>query len=123
VTDKVVDASAVAAIVYDELDRERAEEMLRDTSLFAPLLLDYEMASVCLKKIRLEPAERNGLIAAFDRFSSLPITRVANDLSETIALAIDKKLSLYDASYLWLARSLNVELITLDEKLKRAARA
>src|SRR5690348_10393179 len=109
----------MAAIVFDELDRELVEELLQGTNLFAPLLLDYEMASVCLKKIRLVPADRNGLIAAFDRFSTLPITRVANDMEETIALAMDNKLSLYDASYLWLARSLDVELVTLDDKLKR----
>jgi predicted nucleic acid-binding protein len=30
------------------------------------------------------------------------------------------KLSLYDASYLWLARALDAELVTLDERLVRA---
>jgi predicted nucleic acid-binding protein len=45
------------------------------------------------------------------------------DPGETLALAERYRLSVYDASYLWLARSMNVELVTLDDKLKRAARA
>ena len=121
VTDRVVDASVVAAVVYDELDRDFAEKMMSGANLFAPPLLDYEMASVCLKKIRLEPPEKDILMAAFGRFFSLPISRVENNLNETIALAIDEKPSLYDASYLWLARSMNVELVTLDARLEKAA--
>jgi predicted nucleic acid-binding protein len=31
-------------------------------------------------------------------------------------------LPLYDASYLWLARTLGAELVTLDDKLARAER-
>jgi predicted nucleic acid-binding protein len=40
-----------------------------------------------------------------------------------IVLAERTKLSLYDASYLWLARTLGAELVTLDENLLRADRA
>lgn len=121
-TDKVVDASTIAAVTFDELDRARAEAMLMGAKLFAPLLLDYEMASVCLKKIRNTPSEHRELLAAFNGFLALPITRVQADMDETIELALRKKISLYDATYLWLARSMNVELATLDGKLARAAR-
>jgi predicted nucleic acid-binding protein len=37
-----------------------------------------------------------------------------------IALAERTKLSLHDASYLWLAHALGAELVTLDDKLARA---
>jgi predicted nucleic acid-binding protein len=114
VTDKVVDTSALAAIVFDELDRPKAEALLKNATLFAPALIDFEMASVCLKKIRQRPAERAALLSAFDGFRALTIHRVNCDLSETIALAQKRKLSLYDATYLWLAQNLNIELATLD---------
>jgi len=96
--------------------------MLKDTKLFAPLLIDYEMASVCLKKIRNSPSEHAALIMAFNGYLSLPITRVQPDLAGTIELAAKKKITLYDATYLWLAKSKNIELATLDKKLVRAAR-
>ncbi len=44
----------------------------------------------------------------------------AVDLKAAVVLAEQTKLSLYDASYLWLARALDAELVTLDEKLARA---
>ena len=38
-----------------------------------------------------------------------------------LAVAIDAGVSIYDAGYLWLARSLDLPLATLDEPLIRAA--
>ncbi len=42
-------------------------------------------------------------------------------LGEVVALARRERLTVYDASYLWLARALDAELVTLDERLSRAA--
>jgi predicted nucleic acid-binding protein len=44
-------------------------------------------------------------------------------LHEAIGLTERTRLSLYDASYLRLARTLGAELVTLDDKLARAERA
>jgi predicted nucleic acid-binding protein len=121
VTDKVIDASAMAAVVFDELDREIIEPHLAGATLFAPLLFRFEMASVCLKKIRAHPREQMALVEAFEKTLQLPVAEMNIDLNETITLAFEQRLSLYDASYLWLARHLGVELVTLDEKLQKAA--
>jgi len=43
--------------------------------------------------------------------------------SETLKLAIEKKITFYDAAYLWLARRLKEPLITMDKKLARLARS
>jgi predicted nucleic acid-binding protein len=40
---------------------------------------------------------------------------------EVVLLAEATKLSFYDASYLWLSRSLGVPLVTLDRRLEDAA--
>lgn len=40
-----------------------------------------------------------------------------------LALALDRNLSLYDATYLWLAQSLSLPLLTQDATLARAAKA
>ena len=46
-------------------------------------------------------------------------TRV--DLPEAVTLAERMGLTVYDASYLWLAQELQAELITLDKQLADAA--
>ena len=52
----------------------------------------------------------------------LRIRRVNVSIDAVSALALQTGLSGYDAAYLWLARSLDVELVTLDRKLARADR-
>jgi predicted nucleic acid-binding protein len=69
------------------------------------------------------PAERQALLKACSFLDALSIVPERINLAEAIALAERTKLSFYDASYLWLARALDAELVTLDEKLARAANA
>lgn len=121
-TDKVVDASAIVAVLFNELTREQIVPRLRDATLRAPSLIGFEVANACLKKIRAAPAERQALLEAFSLLDALSISPVTVDLDAAIILAERTKLSLYDASYLWLARTLSAELVTLDDKLARADR-
>ena len=74
-----------------------------------------------MKKIRAAPFERHALLEAFSLFDALSISPVTVDLDAAIILAERTRLTLYDASYLWLARALGAELVTLDDKLARAA--
>jgi predicted nucleic acid-binding protein len=120
VTDKVVDASALVALLFDEPSQTAVVQALTGARLFAPALLETEVANACLKKIRARPAERGALLEAFALFSSLSITPGEVDVAETLALAERTKLTVYDASYLWLARALGAELVTLDERLAKA---
>ena len=119
-TVKVVDASAVVALLFNELTREAIVDRLRGASLHAPVLLGFETANACLKKMRKAPGERQALLDAFSLLDELAISPEAIDLAEAIALAERANLSVYDASYLWLAHALDAELVTLDEKLARA---
>jgi predicted nucleic acid-binding protein len=50
VTDKVVDASAIVALLFNELKREEVVPRLRDATLRAPSLIGFEVANACLKK-------------------------------------------------------------------------
>ena len=52
----------------------------------------------------------------------LDIAKTEVDFDEVILLAESKGITVYDAAYLWLARRLAAELVTLDKKLAAAAR-
>ena len=122
-TDKVVDASAVVALLFNELTQKKIVLRLRGASLHAPGILDFEVANACLKKMLASPGERQALLQAFSLLDALSIALERINLAEAIALAERTKLSFYDASYLWLARALDAELVTLDDKLVRADKA
>lgn len=118
--DKVVDASAVVALLFNEVKRDEIVARLHGASLHAPGLLAFEVASACLKKMRALPGEQQALLQAFDLLDELSVLQEPIDFTEVIDLAERSNLSVYDASYLWLADALGVELVTLDDKLARA---
>lgn len=119
--DKVVDASAIAAVIFDEPTREETVQRLRGGKLFAPVLLPFEVAGVAFEKLRNRPSEREPLLAALNRLSDINIVYTEIDLDGAVGLAEAKALSLYDSCYLWLAQELRLDLVTLDSRLGKAA--
>ena len=121
-TDKIVDASAVVALLFNEVTCEAIVGRLSGATLHAQSLLGFEVANACMKKMRAAPGEREALLN-FSLLDELSIAPEAIDLRAAIALAERMKLSVYDACYLWLAATLDAELVTLDDKLARADEA
>ena len=119
---RVVDASALAAVLFGEPEGGRVAKALGKGPLFAPTLLRYEVGSVCLKKIRRYPARRVDLLAALDLLTRMDLQEVEVPPVQMAELAERAGLTLYDAAYLWLARSIGGTLVTLDERLETAAR-
>ena len=117
----VVDASAVAAVAFDESHSVDLSRELAGGALYAPSLIDYELTSVAWKKLRRRPAERVAIAAGLQAARQLRIEKVTPDMTEVLALAILSGLTVYDASYLWVARAMRLPLVTLDERLRRAA--
>jgi len=120
-TDKVVDASAIAAIIFNEPRRPIAEAKLAGGVMHAPAFIDIEMASTCLKKIRAKLYPRPLLLAMYETYDRLTIRKSSTKLLDALELAERTKLSIYDANYLWLARHLGCGLVTLDDTLEKAA--
>jgi predicted nucleic acid-binding protein len=117
----VVDASAVIAVLFDEPTREGVAARLRGRALHAPVLLPFEVASACLKKMRRVPAERLALMEAFRTLEVWDIAYHEIDLAQAVRVGEQTGLAVYDAAYLWLARELDAELVTLDTKPNAAA--
>jgi predicted nucleic acid-binding protein len=122
VTDvKVIDCSALAAFLFNEPDGSSVTAQLGDARLVAPALLSYEIANTCLKKCRRHPRLSDDLLAAYRLLGVMRIEHRTVDHAAVLDLALNTGLSAYDASYLWLARQLGADLVTLDRKLGRVA--
>ncbi len=117
---KVVDASALGALLFGEPKAEEVARALGDAPLAAPALLWFEAASICLKKVNAHENKTEDLLSAFNMMDQLPIQGVEVEHQEVVRLAMELDLTTYDASYLWLALRLNGELVTLDEKMHNA---
>ncbi len=118
---RVVDASALGALLFGERRAEDVADRLADAALVAPALLWFEVASICLKKLRTHPESADAIIAAFQLKKRMSIEIVEVDHQDVVQLARRATISTYDASYLWLAMHLSGELVTLDGDLRKAA--
>jgi predicted nucleic acid-binding protein len=118
---KVVDASAIGAVVFGEPAAEEVAATLSGATLAAPALLAFEMANIAVKKLRRHPEQRAALLAAHAFSLRLSIEIVAVESAAVVSVAEETGLTAYDASYLWLARELRSGLVTLDAVLGVAA--
>jgi predicted nucleic acid-binding protein len=115
----VVDASALGAIMFDEPEGPTLAAHLEGETLLAPALLDFELMNLALTKARRRPDLNERILMSLTAALAVPIARVAVSGPEVFALAATTGLTAYDASYLWLARARDAELVTLDRELLR----
>jgi predicted nucleic acid-binding protein len=129
----VLDASVTAAwLLPDEASehtRRLYAKIRRDeVEPQAPNLWQWECANILangVRRGRIPSSAIEGL------WSVLEAVRHRVDLHElapaqhkaSLGIAMDSRLSAHDAGYLWLARSLNLPLLTFDRKLMDAAAA
>ena len=121
----VVDASALAAVVFQEPEEEAVSRQLDGAMVFAPELLKFELASVARKKMRLRPADAPDILSALSLALDGQWNLTWHDVHPTdvVLLAHATGLSVYDACYVWLAGSLGADLVTLDARVAAASEA
>lgn len=119
----VVDASIVAARVFLEAERGKAEVQMRGRRLCAPALIDYEITNVALSKIRGRAISAHDSARILGLYAELDIERFGVDLLSTLHIGNTFELSAYDAAYLWVAGHLRAPIATFDARLAAAAKA
>lgn len=119
----VVDASALAALLFGEPDAPSVSAALEGRALAAPTLLRYELVSVYLKKVRRYAARRPAITDMLRAYPQLAIDEVQPAADDIARLAEDTDTTAYDAAYLWLAQLLGAPIVTLDRHLAEAARS
>ena len=118
----VLDASALVAVLTDSSAAgSSAAEVLDGRELAAPELLPFETANV-LRRLELAGQLSDETVAlAHTDLLDLPV-----QLWPYVALAagawrLRGSMSMYDAAYVALASRLDAPLVTLDQRLARAA--
>ncbi|MBW1788435.1 MAG: type II toxin-antitoxin system VapC family toxin [Deltaproteobacteria bacterium] len=118
---RVVDTSVLAALAFGEPRSSEAEMLLKGHDLIAPTLLGYELASVAVKKIELHPEQAEAILKALSMVLEMDIQWIEVDYAETAILALETRMTAYDASYLYLSRMLGIPLLSFDQKLNAQA--
>ena len=117
---KVVDTSVLAALVFGEEQAGEALGLIEGFDLYAPILLSYELTSVARKKSFQYPAQREAIAIALELGLAMNVIWVDVDQPDVLDAALSRGLTTYDATYLNLARSMAVPLVTFDKRLAAA---
>jgi predicted nucleic acid-binding protein len=116
----VVDASVLATALGDDgVDGDRARARLRHERLFAPELVDLEVASVWRRAVRGRAMTDARARQALADLGSLPMARAPHGPLMSRIWQLRDNLTVYDAAYVALAEALDAPLVTADTKLAR----
>lgn len=121
-SDKVVDASALAAIAFAEPGADAVIDQIDGHRLHAPTLVVFELMNVAWKRSRKQPAASALFLEALEVLEGLGLRFRGINQEEVVRLGLATGLTAYDASYLWLSRVFNMPLVTLDKKLAAHAK-
>jgi predicted nucleic acid-binding protein len=113
----VVDASYIISLLLPD---EETRHKNVPQQMLAPHLLDFEVANGLKSAVNQKRIKEELAIALFAEYQKLPISKKITDCAVTISVALEKKLSVYDACYLVLAQTFGVRLLSLDKSLLKS---
>lgn len=118
----VADNSAIVAFLLGPAEMPHFDALLqRHTVTAAPELIDVELLSALSRLERYSEITTERARDAVADFLKMPVKRYSvSGLMQQI-WELRHNFTAYDAAYVALARALNVELVTRDGKLARAA--
>lgn len=127
----VLDASFLVKLVITEEGSDKARKLMRLWVSSGEHLVVTEQAllealnAIWKHSVKTgEIGEREALEAAEDLiaiWSKLDVTPVSDTVHEAFRLAMEERITVYDAAYLSLAMSRNAGLATFDKELSKAA--
>jgi predicted nucleic acid-binding protein len=121
----VIDASILVAWFLEEKSDPRVEaafDTIARVETLAPSLLYYEIRNALLVSERRNRITESMSAAFLRDLGLLPIRlEPAGDDASLMTLARKRKLTVYDAAYLALAKTEGLPLATLDRDLEKAA--
>jgi predicted nucleic acid-binding protein len=122
-TNYIIDSSYVLSFLLPDENQSDVVELfdqytLGNVGLVAPNLLSFEVingikGAILSKRLDLEEAK-----VLINKFSDLTIALEDISLDGVLEISVNKGLSVYDASYLYLSKFLDSPLLTLDKKLQ-----
>ncbi len=118
---RVADSSIIAALAFDEPRANEASALISGMDLYAPPLLAYELANIAWKKARFYSDGADKLAADLEDALDMDWHWVEVNHIAILRLALETGLTAYDASYLYVARTHGIPLVTFDERLRQAS--
>ena len=120
----VVDTSFVLAYLLPDEGGQVVEEMFskfeeNKITFISPYLLAFEIMNGLRSAAMQKRQSINAAEHLLDSFLNMGTLFEKVNEREVFRFAVKNDITAYDASYVWLAKSKKLELLTLDEKLEK----
>lgn len=112
---RVVDATAVSAVLFGDPAAEQIVQQLDDAVLVAPTVLENHLCEICLQKIHDGEADEGHYLEALSLLQVLDLQTIKQDPGEIVRFANKHQVSINEAYYLRLAHAFSAELVSLNE--------
>ena len=118
----VIDASYILAFLLNENNHEvntlMKQYKARQIYLISTILFVFEVCNTLRTAVIRKRISKVRAHILLQTFLQLDITEEKVDYLQVLKLALTKHISFYDASYLYLAKSKKIGLLSLDHSLK-----
>ncbi len=124
-TSFVIDASYVCTYLLPDEQNSDVDAFFATVTtvrLFAPELLNAEVGNTILFALRRNRIVQSDVAIILRAYQALSIQHVEPYTNEVLQCAVKNNLTYYDAMYAALTQKLQMPLLTLDNKLKRASK-
>jgi len=123
VTNIVVDASVLIAVVTNEPEKAKLVQLTQNSDLIAPHSIHWEIGNAFSAMLKRNRVTVEDAIEAIQTYQKIPIRLVDVELEEVIKLADKLNIYAYDAYLIRCALKYKSPLISLDKRLVNSARS
>lgn len=115
----VVDTNILSYLMLPTAQASLAEAVWnKDSTWVSPMLIHSEFRNVVLGAVRRQDIQQEDALAMLDQ--ALEVVDVPVDVVDgqgVLRLALESGCSAYDCEFVWLARAINVPLVTADRRV------
>lgn len=112
---RVVDATAVSAVLFGEPAAEYIVEQLEDAVIIAPTVLESHLCEICLQKMDDSDGYDGHYLEALSLLQVMDLHYIKQDPSEIVRFAAERNITVSEAYYLRLVYAFDADLVSLNE--------
>ena len=120
-SDFVVDASVIIAVIANEPEKDQLIQLTKGADLLAPASIHWEIGNAFSAMIKRDRITIKQALSALEIYHQIPIRYTEVELEKTLLIVAEHRIYAYDAYLIRCAIKYNSVLITLDQKLARVA--
>jgi predicted nucleic acid-binding protein len=117
----VVDTSVIIAVITNEVHKEQLIEATKGADLIAPPSLHWEIGNAFTAMFKRRRISLEQALEALAAYREIPIQFSEIDLDVALKLSSELDIYAYDAYFIACALKHKSSLVTLDNRLMRAA--